>query len=518
MLGHRTLNAEDYLAILKRRWWIIAIPAIILPVVAYAITFFLTPKYVSQTLVLIQQQTVPDNYVKPVVSENLSGRLASMKEQILSRSRLQPIIERLNLYSGNKADMDDRIAKVRKDIAIKPIQSDIERTGGLPGFFISFESSDPHTAQLVCGEITSLFVNANVHAQQQSAEDTTDFLKGQLDDAKRNLDEQDAKLAAFQQQDMGKLPDQEAGNLSMLNSLNTQLDAVTQSLGRMEQDKSYGETMLAQQLREDRRDAQVPEHEQASPQYQELELQNLQAQEAKLKTLYTDDYPDVVAVRRKIGELRKEIAAASAGGKPAASGGTGPPVPPGRFESPTEQRLRAQLRAQEQAIAEKKHAEAQIQAQIRLYQDRIQSSPKVQEQFKELTRDYQTAQQFYDDLLTKMNQSKMATDLQQRQQGEQFHVMDQPNLPEQPIFPKRSLFVGMGLAGGLGLGLGIVGLLEYRDISLRSERDIWAFTKLPTLAVIPFTGEQAAPETRRTLKRPPWPRRRGQVENPLADA
>src|SRR5487761_1506133 len=198
MLGHRTLTPEDYVAILKRRGWMIAIPLVILPIIAFGITFLVQPQYVSQTLVLIEQQKVPDNYVKPVVSEDLSGRLATMQEQILSRSRIQPIIERFNLYANTKMVMDDRIAKVRKMITIKPIHSDIEHTGGLPGFYISYQANDARTAQLVCGEITSLFVSTNLHAQQQSAEDTTDFLKGQLDDAKRNLDEQDAKLAEFQ--------------------------------------------------------------------------------------------------------------------------------------------------------------------------------------------------------------------------------------------------------------------------------------------------------------------------------
>jgi uncharacterized protein involved in exopolysaccharide biosynthesis len=164
------------------------------------------------------------------------------------------------------------------------------------------------------------------------------------------------------------------------------------------------------------------------------------------------------------------------------------------------QQLRAQLRAQEQGISQRKHEQAELGGQIRSYQGRIQSSPAVQEQFKNLTRDYQTAQAFYGQLLEKMNQSKMATDLERRQQGEQFRVMDEPNLPESPAYPKRSLFVGTGLGAGLAMGLLLVGLLEYRDTSLRSERDIWAFTKLPTLAVIGFTAENEPTEPKRRWK------------------
>src|SRR6185312_3979829 len=173
MLGHRSLNLEDYTTILKRRGWIVLIPALILPIITYGISHLVQPRYVSQTLVLVEQQKVPDNYVKPVVTEDLSSRLASMKEQILSRSRLEPIIERFNLYGASKMSMDDRIDAVRKNIGIQPIQSQIARSGGLPGFFISYQASDPRTAQLVCGEITSLFVNESISDRTASAEGTT---------------------------------------------------------------------------------------------------------------------------------------------------------------------------------------------------------------------------------------------------------------------------------------------------------------------------------------------------------
>src|SRR5580692_7217952 len=235
MLGHRALTVQDYVTILKRRWWIIAVPAIIFPVVGFAISFFVQPEYISQTLVLVEQQKVPESYVKAVVTEDLSERLASMREQILSRSRLQPIIERFNLFANNKLSMDERIDLTRKNIGITPIQSEIARTNGLPGFFISFKASDPRTAQLVCGEIQSLFVSENLSDRAASAAGTTAFLQGQLADAKTKLDEQDEKMRQFQQKYVGKLPGAESSNINMLSSLNTQLDAATQALARLEQ-------------------------------------------------------------------------------------------------------------------------------------------------------------------------------------------------------------------------------------------------------------------------------------------
>jgi polysaccharide chain length determinant protein (PEP-CTERM system associated) len=482
MLGHRTLNVDDYLGILKRRGWIIAVPAVLLALVGFALTFIVPPRYVSQTLILVEQQKVPDDYVRPVVVEDITARLASMKEQILSRSRLEPIIERFNLYGTRKMSMDDRIDEVRKNIDIKPIHSEMARTGGLPGFFISYMDSDPHTAQQVCGEIASLFVTANLNARAQTVEGTTEFLKSQLADAKRALDEQDAKLAAFQSKYLGRLPGEETPNINMLTSLNTQLDAATQALNRMEQDKSYTESMIAQQ--QGMSSSGSGDHSSASPSALQSQLQTLENEEADLTRRYTDNYPDVVSVRRRIKDLQAKIAAEPAAPATPATASSAP----SRNDSPAVQQLRAQLRSLDQGIQAKRHDQALLSSQIRMYQDRISSSPMVLEEYKSITRDYQTAQAFYDDLLKKMNESKMATDLERRQQGEQFSVMDQPNLPDSPTFPKRGVFVGGGLFAGLILGTMLVAWREYRDTVMRSERDVWAFTKLPTLGVISFSS------------------------------
>jgi len=483
MLGHRALTMQDYTTILKRRWWIIAIPAIIFPIVGYGITYFVQPQYVSQTLVLVEQQKVPESYVKAVVTEDLSERLASMKEQILSRSRLQPIIERFNLFANGSMSMDERIDLTRKNIGITPIQSEIARTNGLPGFFISFKANDARTAQLVCGEIQSLFVNENVSDRAASAAGTTDFLKGQLADAKAKLDEQNENLKKFEQAYMGKLPGAEASNLNMLTTLNTQLDATTQALQRLEQNRTYVESLAA--LQHENQTSQMIDHG-TTPQAQQNELQQLLAQEADLTTRYTDDYPDVVSVRRKIKELREQMAKAPAPAPPTVTASV-----PKQGDSVAALQIRTQLQSMDLEIAQKKKDQAAIQSQLRTYQDRVASSPAIEEEYKSITRDNQTAQAFYDDLNNKMNQSKMATDLERRQQGESFKVMDEPNLPEAPTFPKRPVFVSGGLGAGLALGLLIVALLEYLDTAVRSERDIWAFTKLPTLGVIGFSGEPA---------------------------
>ncbi|MEO7029621.1 MAG: Wzz/FepE/Etk N-terminal domain-containing protein [Acidobacteriaceae bacterium] len=486
MLGHRKLTSQDYIAILKRRRWLIALPVIVLPIIAIGITYLIPSQYVSQTLVLIQQPQVSSDIAKAVVTGSLDTRLASMKEQILSRSRIQPIIERYNLFASKAASMDDRLDLTRKAIKVTPIKSDITRAPTLPGFYITFTANDARTAQLVCAEITSLFINENLRSRENSAQGASDFLKGQLEDAKRSLDDQDAKLAAFQRQYGGKLPSEEASSLNMLTSLNTQLESSNQALARMVQDKTYQESMLSQQLQS----APPPTPTgtiQTAPQAQQVELQRLLTEESDLAAHYTSDHPDVIAKRRQIAELRKKMAQTPAPIQTATN------IPlnaaPSQNDSLSTRQLRSAIRAADIGIQEKKREQDHLQSNIGVYQNRIASTPGVAAQYKDLTRDYDTAQKFYDDLLAKANQQKMATDLERRNQGEQFTLMDSANLPDSPTFPVRWMFGAAGLGLGLLLGLALAAFKEYKDTALRTEQDVWAFTQLPTLAVIAFSKE-----------------------------
>jgi polysaccharide chain length determinant protein (PEP-CTERM system associated) len=491
MLGHRTLNFEDYAAMLRRRWSIILIPMIVVPIIAIAATFFIQPEYMSQSLVLIDQQKVSTNIVQSAVTEDLSNRLASMKEQIESRSSLQPVVEKYNLYASEHMNMDDRIDKTRKDIGIEAIQSNLARANGLPGFKVTFKASDPHTAQAVCDQITSMFTARNLQLRSATAEGTTDYLKTEFDQAKQALDDQDAKLAAFQTQHLGMLPSDQAGNINLVNTLNTQLEAATQQLQGLEQNESVEEAMLSQQSSP----VPVATLTTSTPQADELRLRDLQVQEADLTTRYTADYPEVKTIRREIADLQKKIAQAASAPPPPVQ--ATPPV--NRPDSPSVQGLRAQLAGTRLAITEKKRLQDSYQQQINALRGRIQSSPQVDAEEKQLTRDHDTALKIYNNLFAEVQQAKMSTDLENRQEGENFSVLDPANFPDAPTFPKRIIFAGAGLAGGLVIGLMIIGLMEYKDTALRTERDVWAFTQLPTLAVIAWSGDLADDDRRTGL-------------------
>ena len=482
MLGNRELTIDDYLAIARRRRWAILIPALLGPLVAFLISLVLPARYTSHTLVLVEQQKVPESYVRSVVSDELNQRLATMQEQILSRTRLQPIVEKFGLYKEDvgRVSMEDLVAQLRKSITVTAVRtmtgSRTENTG-LPGFIISFSADNPRLAQQICAEITSMFMEENLRLREQQAEGTTDFLSKQLDEAKRKLDEQDTRLAAFKERYIGQLPGQEQTNLNILMGLNTQLDAVTQLLTRTQQDKSYMESLLAQQVA-----AWQASQEANNPETLEKQLANLQSQLITLEARYTPDHPDVAKAKNDIALLKKKIgeAATATKDKPA----TGTQVTK-LGEPPQIQQLRNQIHVAEQTIREKTQDQERFQKQIKTYQARVQLSPVVEQQYKEITRDYQTALDFHNNLLTKKAESEMARDLERRQQGEQFRVMDPANLPERPSFPDRPLFAACGLGAGLALGLGLAVLFEMRDKSLRNERDVEFYLRLPTLALVP---------------------------------
>jgi polysaccharide chain length determinant protein (PEP-CTERM system associated) len=480
MTVQRQRHMEDWLIILRRRLWVLVVPVILCSAAGCFLSFALPKQYTSETRVLVEAPIVPDSYVKPVVSDDLNRRLAAMQGEILSRSRLQHLVEQFNLYRNDsgRIPMEELVDRLRKSIKVTPLNP---TPGTLPsvlvGFNIEVTLEKPDLAQQVCQQITSMFTDENVHLREQQSEDTTQFLAKQLDEAKAKLDEQDAKLAAFQTQYMGAQPQDEQTNLTLLAGMSPQLEAVTQELNQAEQDRAFTDSMLSQQLEDWKSTANGH-----SPQTLQQQLSDLQSQLLSLEARYTDKHPAVVKLKQEITGLQDQIlhAPAEDQSRSAAQAGKAPAIEP-----PQIQQLRAQLHQSDLMITQKKKEQAQMEQQIKVLQERIHLSPVVQEEFKGLTRDYQTALDFYDDLLKKRDEAQMATELERRQQGENFSVLDQPSLPERPSFPDRRLFTFGGLLGGLMLGVGLVQLAETLDKSLSSARDVELCLGVPTLAVIP---------------------------------
>jgi polysaccharide chain length determinant protein (PEP-CTERM system associated) len=404
-----------------------------------------------------------------------------MQEQILSRTRLQQIIEKFGLYKveAGRTSMEDMVARLRKSITVSPVRAMAEtRASGLPGFTVSVVAGQAFIAQQICTEITSFFMQQNVLLREQRAEDTTQFLTKQLSESKRKLDEQDSKLADFQRRYMGELPDQMQTNFTLLTGLTSQLEAISQALNRAQQDKMFVQNLLDQQPLV-RSAVSAP----ADPDILQKQLDGLQNRLAALQPQYTDAHPDVRRLKKDIVQLQRKIEEESAtyNSEPASVEKDAAVA-----ETPRAQQLRGQLYQINRTIEEKTAGQSHVQQEISKLQSKLQLTPAIAQEYKALTRDYQTAVSVYNDLLKKQSDSEMATDLERRQQGEQFRVLDPPSLPQKPTYPNRPVFAFGGFFGGVAFGLAIVFALEAQNTTFRTERDVERMLKLPALAMIPL--------------------------------
>lgn len=485
MIENRELNMNDYLAMLRRRLKVILIPTLLAPLAGFAVSFAFAPKYTSTALILIDEQKVPEGYVKPVVTEDLSQRITRLEQRALSAEELRPLIEKLKASEGNAA-ANVSIEQIRSGVTIQAVQAAVmspnRDKGDVPGFNLSFTGSNPRQAQAVCSELSNVMIRENYADREQIAHDTTEFLGRQVEDSKRTLDELDSKLAAFKGRFMGQLPTDSDKNLQYLMSLNSQLEANTQTLNRAQQDKAYAESMLAQQLA-----AWKSTADSTDPKTLQKQMSDLQSQLLQLKARYTDDYPEVAKTKNDIQALQKKIDEVNA----AASNPSAVNDNKGNLAEPPEiQQLRLQIHQQQDTITQAIRAQQKIQDAIKIYQSRMALSPAVDQQYKELTRDYDTAQKTYNDLLAKKGQAEIQTAMEREQQGEQMHVQRPADVPDSPSFPNRLLFAGGGLGGGLVIGLILAVWLEFRDQCVRTEEDVVALLQLPVLSQVPWvTGE-----------------------------
>ena len=477
MVRNGEISIADIRRILRRYWWIPTLLSVVMASAGLAASLVLPKRYTSSTLVLVEQPAVPADLIHPVITDDLNQRMASMKTQILSRSRLEPIVTKFNLYPQlrGKAHMDDLVEKLKNSVnvdLIEPLAGSANREP--PGFNVSVTFENPLLAKQICEEITSAFLEKNASIRVQRSTETTQFLADKVNEAKERLDIQDKKLAQFKSEHLVILPETEQMNLNLLTSLNTQLDANAQALSRTQQDKTLNETLLSQQ----EANWKASQTGQQNPESQETELASLQEQLSVLLAKYTPEHPDVIKVKTQIEDLKKRMEETPT--KPQGANSQA-----ALREPPSIQALKAKIKQDELNILDANKRQAQIQEQLRGIQARLQASPVVEQQLKDLTRDHQTALDIYNDLLKKRDNSAIARDMEDKQQGESFKVLDAPSLPSSPSFPKKSIFVGGGFGGGLALSLGILYLLALTDKSLYTERDVEVCLKLPVLTSVP---------------------------------
>jgi polysaccharide chain length determinant protein (PEP-CTERM system associated) len=495
------LDIQRITGILRRRSLHFLVPMFFAWLLVWGSSWVMAPRYKSSTLILVEQPSMPENYVAPNISDDLQTRLQSITTQILSRTRLLLIIDRLHLYSGmeNTATADERVNQMRKDVDIELVRDPQKQD--VSAFRISYSSKDPHVAQQVTGELTDLFINENSKVREQESQSTTSFLEQQLDQARQNLADQEAKVRQFESEHEGALPTQQASNLQILSGLQQQLQNEQDAVNTAKQQRVYLQALLEQERSAETKVRPVgPGGTGATADLATVDdqLEKMRAQLADLSSQYTDNYPDVQSLKKRIADTeatRARIVAAQKlrSQEPKPANGELDPT----LSGPALQ-TQGNLKGNELEIANRESAIENLKSRINEYQGRLNAEPGTEEALADLNRGYDQSKANYDDLLKKKDQSEMATSMEQLQQGERFTMLDPPSLPSKPDFPDRLKFCGFGLAAGLALGLLVVAGLEFMDDRLYSEREIKSLLPIAVFSEIP---EVVSPFDERSTKR-----------------
>ncbi len=484
-------DLREYWSIVRRRYWHFLLPCFLVFLVAILTSHIIPAVYKSGTLILVEEPTVPQQYVVPNVSGELQNRLDSITQQILSRTRLLHIIEKLNLYGTQKSHLapDDVIERMRKDISIELVRA--PGRGDLTAFNVYFSAPSPQVAQDVTSELTNLFISENIEVRQQQSESTTRFLESQLADARTTLAQQEERLRDYKNRYLGELPVQLESNIQILSGLQSQLQAEQDALGRAKQQNAYFESLLAQYRSAATSSRMVDGVPTGLPAIDQ-ELDRLHSRLSDLTSRYTERHPDVLSVKDQIAKtealktkLTAELTAKAQGSESDGEFGVirdiytaGGPISP-------IMEVQSQLKANQLEIVNRQGAIKDLKTRIAGYQGRLNQTPVREQQLADLSRDYEQSKSNYDSLLAKKNQSELATNLERRQEGEHFRILDPPSLPTRPVFPNRLRFAVIGLALGLVFGAVSVVGSEKADDRVYSEKVLHDLVPAEVIVHIP---------------------------------
>jgi polysaccharide chain length determinant protein (PEP-CTERM system associated) len=502
MLPGQTYTPEDFLRILWRRKWLILVPGVVLATAAFLFTRTLPNKYRSETTILVVPQRIPESYIKSTVTTRIEDRLMTIQPQILSRSRLEGVITDFNLYPDLRRSltMEDVVERMTDEIDVTIQRGD--------AFSVAYISEDARLAQKVTERLASLFINENLQDRALMAEGTNQFLDASLEDARRRLVEQEKRLEAYSRAHMGELPSQVQTNLNAMQAAQMQVLAIVESINR-DHDRRL---LLERQLAEAENATTVaissppPPVSSPEPAAGATTAQQLEAAAATLAGLeqrYTAEHPDVITMKRRVGDLTARLQAETAPQRPLTPAAPAVAVRPVNLAEIARQNqirtLKSELTTLVGQVERKEAEEKRLRGVIASYQAKVDSAPTRESEMVELTRDYATLQAQYNNLAAKREDSKLAANLEQRQVGEQFKVLDPANVPERPFSPNRLLINAAGSVAGFGFGLGLAALLEYRDRTLKKQADVLRVLQIPVLAIVPMMKVSSSRPGRRTM-------------------
>jgi succinoglycan biosynthesis transport protein ExoP len=484
---------SDLLKVALRRRWFFLGPLFGIGLLGFSGAQFVPLEYRSESFIIVDQQKVPEQYVTPNVLITLQRRLDSMTQQILSRSRLQRFIEDFGLYARDrqKKPMDDVIDAMRKKINIELVQAPGRNKEDLTGFRIHFTGQDPYLAQRVTGELTSLFIEQNVRDRTQQSMGTTAFLETELEQARKELADVEERVRLYKLQHLGQLPEQQQSNLQILSSLQAQLQANTAGLDRAEQQRTYLESMRSQY--EAARGLQRPTEEPGATASAAPTTSSLPLAEATLADLwkrlneasakFTERHPEVMRLKKEVADWEATIQRLRSERMPLAE-------------------MDSKLKALQTEIENGKRDGADIRNRIRDVQNRLNMTPVREQELAGVTRQYESARTQYQSLLQKKMGSELASNLEQRQGGEQFRLLDPASLPKRPE-PGRLKIILVGWALGAGLGIALVVLKEFMDTTIHRDSDLEARDLIDVLIRIPTlttANDQRQQKFRRTVE------------------
>jgi polysaccharide chain length determinant protein (PEP-CTERM system associated) len=460
--------------------------------------------YTSETLILVDPQKVPENYVKPTVTGDVRNRLGTLSQQILSATRLQKIIESVNLYPEERKTLprEELISRVRRDISVS-IVSDFGGSQDLQAFRIGFSSTSPNVAAQVANELASLFIEENLKAREQQATGTTEFLQNQLLESRKTLEGQEARLKEFKLKHIGELPEHQAADLQILGQLQSQLQLTSESLHRAEQQKNYVQSLMVSQSSapvvdlDETQPRPAVRSESARPPAKS-QAQILEARLETLLTRYNENHPEVKRLKAQIAAEKKKADTQTAvvtESKPEAAPAEvamakpeGAPAAPKRFANPV---LTAQVRSLEEEITKYKAEQQRLIKMSQQYQEKLEAIPIREQEMTDLVRDYEISKAHYQQLLEKQLSAETATQLEIRQKGERFSVLDPAQVPQRPSRPNRLLLNGAGALVGFVLGLALALVTEFLGTTITSTDQIAATTGVTVLASIPMISTYA---------------------------
>ncbi len=478
-----TRGLDEYWAmVVRRRWWILG-PLFLGWLIAFASAWIIPPKYTSETVILVEPQKVPQQFVMSNVQVEMQERLQSIQQQVLSRSRLLNIINNLHLYQGLFfGSPDDQITQMRKDIKI-----DLVETPPVPGkpseltaFKISYVADKPQIAQQVNTQLAGLFIDENVRASQQQSESTTNFLDSQLTAAAAALAAQEKQIREYEAAHMGELPDQLQSNLQILSGTQSQLQAAIDARDKALQQQAYLNSLATQY------DAMgVTESTPATSPTTAQQLEAMRAELATMEAKYTPDHPDVKKLKDTIARM-EQMQKDSTDTKSGEAANDVERSSPAQVQAMTPvMQIQSQLKANKLEIQTEEGRISKLEAKANQYQARLNATPGHQQELADIMRNYDESKKNYDTLLGKTMQSSLATSLTRQQQGDQFRIIDPPSLPDKSSFPDRFKFSLAGLGIGLVLAFVFGVGSEFLDDRIRGEQDLLEAAQLPVLAEIP---------------------------------